>query len=62
MMPRCGADTLVCRVETRLDAFRTRSETPLAVQETDRGEKRREESRRGRHECLRHIDTLNETT
>jgi hypothetical protein len=25
---RCGADTRVCRVESRLDAFRTRSETP----------------------------------
>jgi hypothetical protein len=25
---RCGADTRVCRVEIRLDAFRTRSETP----------------------------------
>ena len=33
----CGAGTLACRVETRLDP-----------------PERRDESRRGRHECLRH--------
>src|ERR1017187_4660126 len=54
------------RSETRLDAFRTGPkhgrakashsiQSPLSVWETDRREKRRDESRRGRHECPRHV-------
>ena len=39
-----------CRVETSDDAFRTRSETLDADRQT-----RRDEYRRGRHECPRHI-------
>ena len=39
----CGAGTHACRVESRLDPFCS-----------GRPEKRRDDSRRGRHECLRH--------
>src|ERR1017187_5865125 len=45
-MPSCGARTRTCRVETRLDT--------LAAGEPDVGAKRRQECRRGTHECVRH--------
>jgi hypothetical protein len=56
---RCGADTRVCRVETRLDAFRVGTRCAEGAWNHANViawlyEKRRDESRRGRHECPRH--------
>src|SRR5579871_1358550 len=65
-----GANTPVCRVETHLDAFRSCSKSaaetgsggcaiglPACSQFWWTPEKRRDESRRGRQECLRHVAT-----
>src|SRR5256885_14286177 len=49
MCSRRGVRTRACRVETRLDAWLSRS----TICEAQGG--RRDESRRGTHECVRHI-------